>query len=834
MRHFPASRCEACPLFDPNKKPARAERGSDRLFYIYDAASYTDARQGRAMASAFDRAGLAHVERVAGVKPTALPVVACGGYWSLEPAQRPVAVEACRARLPILGQGQVVLTAGLLATQAYLPGTRKLDAVLGAPVEAPCRATVLPVLPQHDLDKARKPAYREPQSRWYDKARRVLDGTYAWEWPRIVTSADGEAALLAAIEEMRASKICGLDVETNRLTRDTYVNWPDIHLLDIGVGSPELNLALDVTWDTASNRVREAMFALLRQDRTWVLHNGLFDFRVFHYKGIEVGGTYVDTMHAFRLCWPGVREGLDTVAAFLSDAPRWKDEFREEKGDRDFDGSSASDDADQGEDGEEAPDLGFYEKRGVYCAKDSYLQAWLWINRIFPKLARVTDGPRRFAERMTAVHLARRMTLRGIRVDPEARARHHVKLEAEVERWATEVREIVGESTGFFDVKKRVSGDVLVPRPMNPASLRDVTKAFDALGQAPLGFTETGQPQWDEEVLQGLVTSPKSGVRELAHALLKFREYAKAFGTYVKKLPVFADGYLHAEWKPQHANTTRWGSSNTNVQNIPKALRDMLVARPGYVVVEADFNAQELRWVAQVAKIKGMLDVFQSGGDLHNDNTAFIFKMGMDEVKRRKKESDTTPFVERDLAKMVQLSMDYCASAATIWSQIVVKPAFREVKLSYVEWIREQLLKKYPELETWWAWTQREAIEKGVICVPFSNHELFTFGHFDPALMTNFQIQGAGGWQMNMALRKIGSYIGWDESLAIGDLDGPAILANQHDASWTEWPEDRAEEGARMVRELSEMTVDLNGTRLHYPVEVKLGRGFGSRDLKKV
>lgn len=850
MSHFPTTDCAACPLFNPRSRPTRAVVGSSRLLVVGDFPTWTEAQAGT-YRSGLAKAGLDILERLTGEQPTALYAVACGGYFGLSPEDRARAVRCCAPRLPAAQPGQVIVTQGLEPTQHYLPGARKLEPVLGAPVVGPAGAVIVPTLPQRDLDKSKKPAYRAVQTAWFKKAAKMLvQGRLDWSWPEIVTTFDGDEAVIGAIRRLHEAPLLGLDVETPRLKRDDYVRWPDIRLLDVGVGSPDLKLAVDVSWEVSSLRVREEMQALLDSQRARVLalHNGTFDLRVFGYRGIEIRGQFVDTMHAFRLCYPGVKEGLDTVAAFLTDAPRWKDEFREVKGGRDFDGSGGgSDDEDEDEDeadgGASSDDTplpytfptipSFDQARAVYCAKDAYLQAFLW-PQLEAKLATVTDGPRRFAERMTAVQIARRMTAVGVRVEPRARRVHSVRLGREVDRWADEVR--AAAPGVWVTVKKLKKGDVVTPRPMNPASLRDVNTAFDRLGVAPLAFTDTGQPRWDEQVLQGLAGSPREGVAPLARALLKYRETSKALGTYVKKLPVFEDGYLHVEHKAQHANTTRWGSANTNLQNFPKWLRNMLRARPGMRVVEADFNAQELRWIAQVAGVRGMLDVFQSGGDLHNENTAFIFGMAMADVKRKKKAG---AFLERDIAKMVQLSMNYCASAETIHGQIVVKPKFRDMKLSFVAHVREKLLERYPEIPAWWRWTQQQAETVGVIRVPFSNHELFTYGFYDPALMTNFQIQGAGGWQMNLALRRIARYIGWIDDAAptiqtplFIDPDAPAILANQHDASWTQWPAHRVQEGIRVVRELSEMTIELNGSKLHYPVEAKYGIGFGGRAMK--
>lgn len=78
------------------------------------------------------------------------------------------------------------------------------------------------------------------------------------------------------------------------------------------------------------------------------------------------------------------------------------------------------------------------------------------------------------------------------------------------------------------------------------------------------------------------------------------------------------------------AHTNRWGGDwKWNFQNIPKhpdvkagkreALRDAIMAPPGYVLVAADSSQVECRSLAWLAGQEDLLDLFRSGGDAYCD-----------------------------------------------------------------------------------------------------------------------------------------------------------------------------------------------------------------------
>lgn len=149
-----------------------------------------------------------------------------------------------------------------------------------------------------------------------------------FRWPRVVTlEADGEAAVLKALESLDGTETLGVDVETPKVGQTTF--FQDIErLLNVGFGSVELDLACSVTWYNASPRVRLRAAELLANQAKKVMHNGSFDMAVFKHHKLPVARWDLDTMEIWRFLFPRLPMSLAYVAGFLTFCPDWKDEWK--------------------------------------------------------------------------------------------------------------------------------------------------------------------------------------------------------------------------------------------------------------------------------------------------------------------------------------------------------------------------------------------------------------------------------------------------------------------------------------------------------------------------
>jgi DNA polymerase-1 len=92
-----------------------------------------------------------------------------------------------------------------------------------------------------------------------------------------------------------------------------------------------------------------------------------------------------------------------------------------------------------------------------------------------------------------------------------------------------------------------------------------------------------------------------------------------------------ATGRLHTSFNQAVAATGRLSSSNPNLQNIPirsevgRRIRQAFVAKPGSVLISADYSQIELRILAHFSQDPAFLDAFRSGEDIHQRTAAEVF-----------------------------------------------------------------------------------------------------------------------------------------------------------------------------------------------------------------
>lgn len=111
---------------------------------------------------------------------------------------------------------------------------------------------------------------------------------------------------------------------------------------------------------------------------------------------------------------------------------------------------------------------------------------------------------------------------------------------------------------------------------------------------------------------------------EFARDVLEYRGRTKAAGTYGESWVeefVESDGRIYSNFYVNGAATGRLSSSNPNVENIPQKdgphFRRCFVAQPGYVLVDADFSAQEPRVWSYISGDEDMQALFRDKRDLY-------------------------------------------------------------------------------------------------------------------------------------------------------------------------------------------------------------------------
>ncbi|MCX8006948.1 MAG: DNA polymerase I, partial [Coriobacteriia bacterium] len=342
----------------------------------------------------------------------------------------------------------------------------------------------------------------------------------------------------------------------------------------------------------------------------------------------------------------------------------------------------------------------------------------------------------------------------------------------------------------------------------NPDSPKQLAEALFEKLQLPAGKrTKTGYST-DASVLQALAPA-----YPIAAKVIEYREVAKLKSTYIDALPrlVGADGRLHTTFNQTVAATGRLSSSNPNLQNIPvrsalgQRIRAAFVpARPGDLIVSADYSQIELRVLAHLSGDEGLIEAFASGRDFHAATAARVFGVEPDAV---------TPEMRRR-AKAVNFGIVYGQSAHGLAESLGISRAEAQEMI-------DRYFAAYPAVRGYLDQLVADAHATGYAVTMFgrrrpipelksSNFNLRSFGE---RTAMNHPMQGTAADIMKLAMIEV------DRRLREEGFASTLVL-QVHDELVFEAPREEVERLAGMVRVAMTGVVDLA-----VPLEVSVAWG---------
>ena len=157
---------------------------------------------------------------------------------------------------------------------------------------------------------------------------------------------------------------------------------------------------------------------------------------------------------------------------------------------------------------------------------------------------------------------------------------------------------------------------------------------FEDLG-LPAGKKTKSGYSTNAEVLDKLRTA-----HPVVAQLLEYRTLTKLNGTYCEGLlkVIDPDGRIRSVFNQTETRTGRISSSEPNLQNIPvrselgRQMRRFFVARPDWVLCDADYSQIELRVLAHMAAEPTMCEAFNTGEDIHRSTAAQVFGVAPEAV----------------------------------------------------------------------------------------------------------------------------------------------------------------------------------------------------------
>ena len=361
------------------------------------------------------------------------------------------------------------------------------------------------------------------------------------------------------------------------------------------------------------------------------------------------------------------------------------------------------------------------------------------------------------------------MTRTGILVDREGIEAFGVQLRQELDQVLTRIEMEAGTSD------------------FNPNSPKQLgTLLFDTMGLRHGKKTKNGWST-DAETLEKLRDIP------LVEDILQYRACQKLNSTYVEGLlkVIGEDGRIHTRFNQTEARTGRLSSDNPNLQNIPirtemgSKLRAYFVAKPGCVLVDADYSQIELRILAHVTGDAHMQEAFLSGADIHRSTAAKIYNI---------RPEDVTPRL-RSSAKAINFGIMYGKGAYSLSKDIGVSVKEAEAFL-------QTYLATFPNIDGYMEKTIADARQCGYVSTLFgrrralpelnsNNHNIRASGE---RMARNTPIQGTAADVIKLAMVRV-----W-RRLRNEKMESRLILT-VHDELIVEAPEAEAEKAAQILRE---------------------------------
>ena len=313
---------------------------------------------------------------------------------------------------------------------------------------------------------------------------------------------------------------------------------------------------------------------------------------------------------------------------------------------------------------------------------------------------------------------------------------------------------------------------------------------FDKMGLPAPKKTQRGYST-SAEVLENLAAG-----HEVCAKILEYRKYQKLESTYIDSLLNLQDaaGRIHSRFDQVATATGRISSAEPNLQNIPvrtelgRQIRRAFIARPGCVLVDADYSQIELRVLAHMSGDETMIEAFREGQDIHARTAAEVYGVPLEQVTHEM----------RSASKAVNFGIVYGISDFTLAKNISVSR--KEAK----EFI-ERYFERYPGVKRYMDAAVAEGREKGYVTTLMGRRRYlpelasanFNLRAFGERCAMNSPIQGTAADIIKLAMIRVA------DALRKGGYKARLIL-QVHDELIVEAPEDEQERVRALLKDCME------------------------------
>ena len=313
---------------------------------------------------------------------------------------------------------------------------------------------------------------------------------------------------------------------------------------------------------------------------------------------------------------------------------------------------------------------------------------------------------------------------------------------------------------------------------------------FDKMGLPAPKKTQRGYST-SAEVLENLAAE-----HEVCAKILEYRKYQKLESTYIDSLLNLQDaaGRIHSRFDQVATATGRISSAEPNLQNIPvrtelgRQIRRAFIARPGCVLVDADYSQIELRVLAHMSGDETMIEAFREGQDIHARTAAEVYGVPLEQVTHEM----------RSASKAVNFGIVYGISDFTLAKNISVS---RKEAREFIE----RYFERYPGVKRYMDAAVAEGREKGYVTTLMGRRRYlpelasanFNLRSFGERCAMNSPIQGTAADIIKLAMIRVA------DALRKGGYKARLIL-QVHDELIVEAPENEQERVRALLKDCME------------------------------
>jgi len=301
--------------------------------------------------------------------------------------------------------------------------------------------------------------------------------------------------------------------------------------------------------------------------------------------------------------------------------------------------------------------------------------------------------------------------------------------------------------------------------------------------------------------------------------ILEYRKYQKLESTYTQALIRMQDegGRIHTRFDQVATATGRISSQEPNLQNIPvrtelgRAIRGAFIARPGWVLVDADYSQIELRVLAHMSQDETMIHAFNENQDIHARTASEVYGVPLEAVTGQM----------RSASKAVNFGIVYGISEFTLAKNIGVS------RFEAKQFI-DRYFERYPGVRRYMDDAVRTGHEAGYVktlmnrrrYLPELSSSNFNLRAFGERCAMNSPIQGTAADIIKLAMIAVA------KALKEEGLQARLIL-QVHDELIIEAPETEAEQVKELMRRCMEGVM-----RLSVPLRTDISIGGDWRACK--